>query len=284
MSTDTEKIIEKITPIDITDKSNLDLSSISNKLDALVAMIPKNLCEDFPNLCKLGGRLDTLESSIGGLKEAIPKEIKVHIPKQTLPDPIAPIVNIDTEKLSKDVLANITPGLTFDLTPLNKVIGDGLQSIKDIMVETKNSSGANIAKKVETVISGDKNLKELLHTTPDDYFNCPECRAKLLTSLTKRIKTNKDKDIVDFLNNIKDTITLMNEGITNDTRSDTTTTTTGTRGVQESAAESKDEQPGKPGEVHESTDTTKEITETEQPDNTTDTVTECTSGWCLLRK
>jgi hypothetical protein len=287
--------IDEVKNIQSPIEHNTDLVALGNKLDNIAKMIPTNFCEEFPHLCTLGKRVEDLEGKINEVKEAIPKKITVNIPKQQMPE--IPVPTIDIDGLSNKLVNSISPQLKFDLEPLTKVLSEGISSLKDVLTPKEIADIEKEQKIVDEVIKEDPILEEMLHKSPEDYFNCPECRQKLLDSLEKRILGNKDKDpeIVNFLNNIKSNIISMNEGDshghedgTRPERSNTDTTTTDEGGSKEQPGDSKPE----PNPVYNATEEDKPAdTKSDAVESATESTKpatagndECSSGWCLLRR
>lgn len=273
----------------------IDISGLENKLDSLVKMIPPNLCEEFPHLCKLGERIDIIENRLGDIKENIPKKITVNIPKQSLPE--VPTPSVDVQSLSKNILDGILPNIKLDIEPLSNVISTELKSLSEILKSNYTKPEEKI--KAEELIKEVINIEESVHKTPGDYFNCPECRQSLLNALQDRInsKEERDPDTIKFIENIRDAIIPLDEGKHEHNREESVgdveqsdkdiTTTSNGRSTDERGGEEEESNTihnaGKE-EKDESADKEKHDGNESTSESTYDESGKCTGGWCLLRR
>lgn len=325
--TDTTKNMEKDVVPNITPEAKtvnvvsqtVDLTDLTKKIDTLTSMIPPNLCEEFPKLCGLNTRIDAIEQNINAVQKKIPKRIDVKIPALDDLDKTA-----TKEELAalKEELTTIQTGISDKAATLQEGLFTRLDSLVAKMntpesKKLQDPSGPKESEKkgieeettvstatVHTTTPVPEAEEEPVHKHPEDFFDCPECSAKLLTALTKKITTDgESKEIRDFLNFIKQTVAQEGNHVAkdvdkgrNDEAGHNPTSTPGNAGGKTenrsekvSGEDSKRRDDG--GNDRTNTKSTSEqggpnagtAREELRPEPTVDSE-ECRGGFCLLKK
>lgn len=297
--------------------SSKELQALMQKVDTIFNALPPNFCEEFPNLCKLDGKVEGLAETINDLKKVIPAKINIKIPKPEIPELKVPEVDLSTitdsidkgiEKLSKQS----AQGLTEKLTSSNMDLTSKLEALITTLATTKVSKPETPTKteKSEPVKTESKEVipteepkeqehthiktNQPVHTKAEEYFACPECNTALLTALKAKLAKSEDldKSTEDFLNSIK--IMLAKKGEGKIEQSNTEGDDAKEVRVQTNTKQDRSSDPVRKGAgtVTRETDSPNDGTRIEQ-DKSTDPVTakssssshreECKSGFCLLR-
>lgn len=296
-----------------------DLTALTQKLDTVINALPPNFCEEFPNLCKLGPKVDSLAETVESLKKVTPAKITVKVPKQEAVKAEAPTV--DASEIAKSVSDSLKelPDKTSD------VLGPKLDTLIEAVSKTVAGPSEQKAEKSEEVkpeepkpeeTSSTKpreespepvehkhvEAKQPVHTTADEYFDCPECNANLLAALKAKIQTKDDLDDTtkEFLANVKTLLSKKGEGSEQDKRgedpekvriqADSPTGRSDNTIREDAGNKVGKENVGDVGEgterdvEPERTDTKQAApTDTDTPAASTEPDTECKSGFCLLR-
>lgn len=197
---------------------NVNFDSVLAKIEEVNNKIPANLCERFPELCKLGNKVDKLSVDMEGLKGNQIKKLVLQVPKQEDPPKVdLSITDSKLEVLSNsmiDVNNKLDKLSNEDKRPQTKHTKKSQETKKeekgmdqsDIEKEGQEKSDKDIVSMVKDSVNkavqaakiGSDHHKEV---SADEIVNCPHCRKKILDKIVEQSNNsdNLDPSVMNFM-------------------------------------------------------------------------------------
>lgn len=243
-------------------KQAIDLNELLNKINAIDSKIPDDLCEQFPNLCKLNDKVDGLSKDVEGMKDNQLKKLVLQVPKTE--DKVNP-VDLTPVNTKLDIVNNSVTDLASKVEKIAKTNKPQTkdekraEEVKPIEQTTQpepdthshdhseEHSHSDIVERAVSAVKSEMEKEIVKHNTADEVINCPECRSKILNKLATNVegKDFNNPVFVDFMKKFSFIKDEKGEG-TNGGKDDKETVEGDVSGSAGSDSPGQDRQPHEP--------------------------------------
>lgn len=185
-----------------TNATSIDLSDVLSKIESINNKIPEDLCDKFPELCKLGDKVDKLSGDVDQLKGNQIKKLVLQVPKQSEPAKVdMSVTDSKLERLNNsiiDINTKINSLSDKKENPQTKksINNDAIKEKQEEVVdEHKEDIASMVSDAVYSAVKSAKNGSEHhKEISVDEIVNCPQCKKKVLDKLIENSKGNDNLD------------------------------------------------------------------------------------------